>query len=50
MTRYVGYFALGLIGGAAAVITAGIGYVLVEQQAAYRRTLTRRTRAIHFAK
>lgn len=47
MTRYVTYFAVGLLGGAAAVITAGLGYVLIEQQAAYKRTLTRRARAVH---
>lgn len=50
MTRYATYLALGLIGGAAAVITAGLGYVVIEQQAAYRRTLTRRARATHFTK
>lgn len=50
IARYVTYLALGLIGGALATAAAGIGYVITDNQLAYRRTLTQRARAIHFAK
>lgn len=45
--RVAAYTVLGAIGGALAVITAGIGYVIADQQVAYRRAIKARYRAIH---
>lgn len=46
--RLAAYTALGVVAGALLTVAAGLAFAVAEQQVAYRRTLTRRTRAIHF--
>lgn len=45
--RIAAYIVLGAIGGALATITAGVGYVIADEQLAYRRAIKSRCRAIH---